>query len=208
MINLPDFKSVTVSVKTGETVWLLGREVFEKLKILRNESDIIGVYFTHYSMPPPHIRLGFRYTDWSKVERRINRFLDELKDQNHGLIQDIDKFEETTGEYYLLPKGVVSDYLACQSFDWLLRLENDLARKPKDAQRIAHWFMNNKDKIFEEIIDIHKNEFTDQEVFWMLERFIHHLLNSGWYYQIEPIILIYLSGSGFFKKPNLPFKGS
>jgi len=66
MVNLSDFKSVNIYVKSNEAIFLLGRELFEKLKVLRNGEGITGVYFTHYS--PTYIHIGFRYTDWLKVE--------------------------------------------------------------------------------------------------------------------------------------------
>jgi len=60
--------------------------------------------------------------------------------------------------------------------------------------------LKNKEQIFEDVVNNYKRGFNEQEIFWILERFIHHLLNSGLYYSLEQWILIFLIGAGFFKK--------
>ncbi len=194
---LQDFKSVKIFVKSTDGIALLGREIFSKFKKLRGEDGVVGLYFTHY---PDHVKVGFRYSNWSKVESKINSFLSSINSENIGVVRSIGNFEKTKGDYYLLPKNVISDYIVCQSFDWLLKLENDIPTQERDAQKISDWFLKNKKQIFDEVIGSYKIEFSKQEIFWMLERFIHHLLNAGLYYPLEQWILIYLIGAEFFKK--------
>jgi len=203
MTTLQDFTSLNVNLIDNNGLVPVGTEIRDKLISLKKDKNINGLYFVHYSATneqPAHVHVGFRYTDREKVESKITSFFNKSNFQTQTLIKDIKQCEPTDGSYYLLPKGVVSDYIVCQSFDWLLKLENDVPMQERDAQRIAFWFLENKKQIFKEVVNGYKRESNEQEIFWILERFIHHLLNAAWLLNIEPIIFIFLTGAGFFKK--------
>ena len=203
MTILQDFSSINVNLLNNNGLVPVGREIRDKLIKLRGDNNIIGLYYVNYSATdeqPPHVHVGFRYTDWKKVESKVTSFFNKSNFQTKELIKDIDQCKPTDGSYYLLPKNVISDYIVCQSFDWLLKLENEIPPKERDAQRITDWFLRNKKQIFEKVVKSYEREFSEKEIFWILERFIHHLLNSGLYHLLEQWILIYLIGAGFFKK--------
>lgn len=204
MIYLQDFTSINVNLNADGGLVVVGREILSKLIELKNDKNIVGVYFTHYSQTePPHIHIGFRYINWKEIESKLTPFFDKSTYRTNDFIRDIQKCPPTDGKHHLLPydKGVISDYLVCQSFDWLLQLEKEIPESERDAERIAYWFLKNKNKIFAEVVKIYNSEFNEQEIFWVLERFVHHLLNTIQHNPSNELwILTYLSGSGFFKE--------
>jgi hypothetical protein len=168
-------------------VYCLGDQVFALLRGLLKERTVKGAYFTHYCWPPrvePHVKVGIRFEKPPDLDA-VASILNELCGKQKYLVIDKGRFEHTTGEFEHLPPRIVVDYIVCHSFEFLLKHTQELRGKSQTPNEIARFLLLQKEEISTHIKvgDIFRNELqarliTQEEGFWIQERFIHHLLNS------------------------------
>lgn len=168
-------------------VYILGDQVFLLLRDLVQERKVRGAYFTHYCCPPqvePHVKVGLRYEKTEDLSS-VTSLLDDLCGKQRDVVIDKGRFESTTGESDHLPPEIVVDYIICHSFDFVLKHREELEAKSQTPYEMARFLHLHMHEITAHIrqADILRNELearpiTQEEGFWIQERFIHHLLNA------------------------------
>lgn len=180
-------RNIRTKVEVGlNGVHVLGDQIRVLLGKLVRELKVKGAYFTHYYIPPqvePHVKVGIRY---EKIEdlNAVTLMLHGLCDEQTDIVTDKGRFETTLGIYQNLPYDIVVDYIICHSFDFLLEYGEELDDKSHEPHEIARFLLQHKDEIAMHLnaADIYRNEprptLTQNEEFWIQERFVHHLLNA------------------------------
>lgn len=169
-------------------VFFLGDRVFQVLRKLRQDGKVRGMYFTHYYGPPwiePHAKVGIRYHNLADLES-ASSVLDTLCDEQKDIVIDKGRFEPTTGEFEHLPSEIVVDYIICHSFEFFLRVKEELGNELPLPNRIVDFLVRHREEITNQVInakDIFRAEtqvrpLTAAETVWVWERVVHHLLNA------------------------------
>ena len=170
-------------------VFIIGDRVFELLRKLAKEGKVRGAYLSHYYDPPktePHAKVGIRYRSVAELDS-ASSLLDCICDERRDVVIDKGKFEPTTGEFQYLPTEVVVDYVICHSFEFLLKVKDELGDELPPADRMAEFLANHRQEITDRVInarDLFRDEqnarrLTPEEIRQVWERFVHHLLNAS-----------------------------
>jgi hypothetical protein len=190
---LEDLQSRNIHTKPDlglNGAFFLGDRVFELLRNLMHEDKITGAYFSHYfeQSNPPHVKVGIRYGNLRDLDS-VSSMLDKLCDEQKDLVVDKGKFQTTTGECKdpPLPADIIVDYIACHSFEFLLRARNEVGKMLPPHDAMAQFFLRHKGEIERRVIytpDIfrdsqHARHLTNEETRCVWERFVHHLLNAN-----------------------------
>lgn len=99
---------------------------------------------------------------------------------------DKGKFDLAVGEYQPLPNEIVVDYIICHSFDWLVKAKEKFGNEHPSPNDVAKFLLQNKTEIEKSAIqanDIFRDcakasRLKPEEIGWVWERFVHHLLNA------------------------------
>jgi len=167
-------------------VFIIGDRVFGLLRKLATGGKVSGAYLSHYYDPPnktePHVKVGIRYHNVGELDS-ASSMLDRLCDEWRDVVIDKGEFERTTGEFQYLPSEIVVDYIICHSFEFLLKVKDELGDELPPPDRMAEFLVKYMHEITDRVInarDIFRDEqntrkLTCEEARQVWERFVHHL---------------------------------
>lgn len=163
----------------------LGAIIYRLLRDLKLNSKIYGCYYTHYFFPPihdPHIKVAIRYKSEEQLSI-VNLELDKICEENKDIIDNYGTFKSTGGFYQGLSNEIIVDYIGCYSFEWLLKIEDELNETQISFENLAIFFINNNKKIDDILLKgkIYRNLepilVSNEELKIIRGRFVHYIIN-------------------------------
>ncbi len=179
----------------------MGAIIYEILKESLLKNLINGCYYTHYSSPYFHVKVGIKYESVGDLNN-INNILNRLCVNESYVINEPGRFQKTEGNVIYLDDNIIVDYIICYSFEWLIKVKEEFKKEIPSYEALGYFFIKNRKNIENEILSnkiIRKGKLkslNDQEKGVIWNRFIHHLCNSYIYYPNEAKLIGFLRKHG------------
>jgi len=202
---LDDFQIRDIKTKSeysNNGIYYLGAIIYETLKESLSKRIINGCYYTHYSSPYFHVKVGIMYESLKDLNI-LNSILNSICVDESHIINESGRFQKTQGTVEYLGDNIIVDYIICYSFEWLIKVKEEFNKEIPSYEALGNFFIKNRKNIEDEIFSskiIRKGKLKslnnlEKGVIW--NRFIHHLCNS-YIYPYEAKLI------GFLKRHNIP----